>query len=553
MNLPVRTVSVGVLFGVAFATGCVAEPHQYSAEDAGDDASVAHLADAAANSAVVPGASADAEAPATTSKPDAALAADGGGVTDAATPACKIDAECDDGNPCNGAESCHSGGCAAAEAVEDGFDCSSKTEARVCVLGNCIASRCGDGLLDPAGDEDCDDSNEVSNDGCESNCKFSCSVAEDCPAGPFCAGAPACEAALHVCTVGVPEEDLTECGDGLVCVSATCVPEGCGNSEVEEGEECDDGNTVLNDGCDHCTYTCHQDSDCNNLDVCDGEETCDTELHVCLSGEPLICNDQDECTVDSCDVTLGCVTVAVDEDGDGHAPEAGGCGDDCDDSDETAYTGAPELCDQKDNNCDTQEDETALNWYKDCDGDGYAVIGSNPVSGCNEPAAPTDCEAGLAARWTTRVPSSAGESDCWDKDPSVHPRTAEDNNQAWSSSGISGRAIGEDYDYNCYSGNEKRYTATGYSSGDSCAKLQIILQPVGSTVASTLDNLDWLTTPALDISKPIIRPTPVACIGGSGWTGANPPACGAGASYSTCSGATGSCVRSASVVTQQCR
>ena len=34
-----------------------------------------------------------------------------------------------------------------------------------------------------------------------------------------------------------------------------CVLEGCGNGIVERGEECDDGNTIDNDGCSsNCTF-----------------------------------------------------------------------------------------------------------------------------------------------------------------------------------------------------------------------------------------------------------------------------------------------------------
>ena len=43
----------------------------------------------------------------------------------------------------------------------------------------------------------------------------------------------------------------------------------CGNREVEEGEECDDGNVADGDGCEHdCRFTCHSGDDCGDDDVC---------------------------------------------------------------------------------------------------------------------------------------------------------------------------------------------------------------------------------------------------------------------------------------------
>lgn len=54
-----------------------------------------------------------------------------------------------------------------------------------------------------------------------------------------------------------------------------------------------------------------------------------------------------------------CEYRSLDLDGDGHSPEI--CtevgGDDCDDTDPAIYTGAPEICDGEDNNCNGFIDE----------------------------------------------------------------------------------------------------------------------------------------------------------------------------------------------------
>ncbi len=49
---------------------------------------------------------------------------------------------------------------------------------------------------------------------------------------------------------------------------------------------------------------CIDDSDCHDDDVCNGEETC--QAGQCLDSEPLDCDDNDECTDDSCSASVGC-------------------------------------------------------------------------------------------------------------------------------------------------------------------------------------------------------------------------------------------------------
>jgi cysteine-rich repeat protein len=77
---------------------------------------------------------------------------------------------------------------------------------------------CGNGILDSANGEGCDDGNHMNGDGCSANCQVEPSWV--CPT--------ACAA----------------------CVLVTV----CGNGKVEPGEVCDDGNTISGDGCDgNCT------------------------------------------------------------------------------------------------------------------------------------------------------------------------------------------------------------------------------------------------------------------------------------------------------------
>ena len=69
----------------------------------------------------------------------------------------------------------------------------------------------------------------------------------------------------------------------------------------------------------------------------------------------------------------------------GYAPTFG----DCDDIDSITYPGAPEICDDIDNDCDGDVDEQGANnetvWYQDTDGDGYGD-GAVAMMACNQPA-----------------------------------------------------------------------------------------------------------------------------------------------------------------------
>ncbi|CAE7944477.1 unnamed protein product [Symbiodinium sp. KB8] len=128
--------------------------------------------------------------------------------------------ECDDGNNLAG------DGCDPVCQVEVGWR--TKVQANSSKL--LLESICGDGLV--VGSEGCDDGNLDAGDGCSTTCNtepgFVCTP-EDAMTKPEAAAGPPFAAQNRSICVPV-------CGDGVVLV---------GN-----GEECDDGNRVPNDGCD---------------------------------------------------------------------------------------------------------------------------------------------------------------------------------------------------------------------------------------------------------------------------------------------------------------
>ncbi len=159
---------------------------------------------------------------------------------------------CDDGNSMPG------DGCSGVCQVENGYACPAAGQP-------CVATWvCGNGHIDPG--EVCDDGNTVSNDGCSADCKtiesgFTCPDVNG-NGGPCVAAPP------NVCGDGNVAGN-EQCDDGNVvsgdgCSSTCAVEPGytcptadapctkivyCGNGIVDGNDQCDDGNNVANDGC----------------------------------------------------------------------------------------------------------------------------------------------------------------------------------------------------------------------------------------------------------------------------------------------------------------
>lgn len=171
-------------------------------------------------------------------------------------PACGDDAGSGNDNELNNNQAgllCGNGTLEGAEECDDGL-ANSDTEPDACRT-NCQLAHCGDGIVDDG--EPCDDgvaNSDIVPDACR----------EDC-------GLPACgDLVVDVQQGESCDDGNTLGGDGC---NEQCIPEYCGNGYLEEGEVCDDGNFEVGDGC---AANCQSDETCGNgvVDFAVGE-TCD--------------------------------------------------------------------------------------------------------------------------------------------------------------------------------------------------------------------------------------------------------------------------------------
>jgi slime mold repeat-containing protein len=207
---------------------------------------------------------------------------------------CSSDADCTDGNACNGAETCQGGVCVAGlpPDCDDGNQCTRDCDPAVGCVNTPLANGtgCSDGDACTQSDtcqagvcvggaaRNCNDGNPCTDDTCDprTGCHHT-----PFPDGTPCVDGNACTYG-EVCSIGkcVPGGTIN-CGDGNPCTDDTCDPAlGCRHTPVEDGAACSDGNA------------------CTTADSC--------QHGACVGGPPPNCVDTNPCTADSCDAIAGC-------------------------------------------------------------------------------------------------------------------------------------------------------------------------------------------------------------------------------------------------------
>lgn len=268
------------------------------------------------------------------------------------TPDCPAGATCVEHECKGGTSGGDAGTDASAEAslpCKYNSDCSSLGPGWVCLANACIPQCKGD--VDCVPGQKCQ-SNQcvwVVPDGAPDGYFQQCNLSSDCQAPLICGASGQC---VYQCVVA---SDCVQ--PGACCVAHQCATgQLCKTFDAGTG----DGGSADGGSGDACpTKGCLDNKTCDDGKYCNGLETC--KAGCCGPALDTPCNSHSSCIEDYCDeATQACshkILAAKDVDGDGHDSYGCSSGDDCDDLDPTAYPGAAELCDGKDNDCNTLVDD----------------------------------------------------------------------------------------------------------------------------------------------------------------------------------------------------
>ena len=342
------------------------------------------------------------------------------------------DVACDDGNACTQDDWCEQGQCGG-----ETVDCS---DDNICTDDDCdpvegcvnynnespcddqdpctMQDMCAAGECVPGIPIDCSDDNPCTADSCTAGqCVHDPLDGQPCDDGNLCT-------IDDICSQDLCGGATVNCDDGNLCTDDQCLPEtGCthdfNNAACDDDDPCtgadtcvqgsckggppvvcDDKNVCTVDSCvplEGCLFEPISGNKCNDADACTTGDMC--EKGQCVGSQVVLCDDKEQCTKDSCDPDTGCVFEPLDDTGcddgnactDGDSCSLGKCG------------GTPVVCDD--------EDACTQNLCNPGTGCLYPAVPDDPAVGCDDanPCSLTDqCVGGQCVGMTFKL--------CDDKD-----------------------------------------------------------------------------------------------------------------------------------------
>ncbi len=214
---------------------------------------------------------------------------------------------CSDGLPCTLNDACSNGKCVGGVLKS----CPGDT----CHEGVCDAATGSCGQTNKANDTPCDDANAcTASDKCAAG---SCKGVYTCACQPAtgtqdCNDKNPCTADFCELTGGVYKcvnafKSTASCDDGNACTTGdSCATGGCAGKAIV----CNDNNECTLDSCSGgvCSSVPNPGLACTDGSVCTSQDVC-AKSGACV-GNPVSCNDGQVCTDDSCDPLAGCKKVA---------------------------------------------------------------------------------------------------------------------------------------------------------------------------------------------------------------------------------------------------
>lgn len=204
--------------------------------------------------------------------------------------------ECNDENACTINDRCLNGQCVGEMVV-----CPSDNP---CIQGSCDpTSGCiytfKNGIL-------CDDKNACTNEDTCSNgvcvgVPVNCDDNNECTKD-LCDAKDGC---INIPLNGIPCDDMSLCTKDDLCMNGKCV-----GTPIK----CDDQNECTEDICDPekgCVFIPLTDTPCEDDNKCTDNDVC--KNGTCTSGKELICNDNEICTIDKCNPSIGCVYIPLND------------------------------------------------------------------------------------------------------------------------------------------------------------------------------------------------------------------------------------------------